>query len=171
MTTAPAGTGRALDALRHHARLVRQVVGLNVGGVTHRESLAHPRPGGNSLNWVLGHLVWTYEGALPLMGGEPVLPKGAVERYARGGAPLAEGEAPMDFEALRAVWDRAAERVDTGLASLDPDALDRPAPFSPSGDPNETVGSLLATVFFHQAYHAGQAGVLRRVAGKEGAIR
>jgi uncharacterized damage-inducible protein DinB len=30
---------------------------------------------------------------------------------------------------------------------------------------------VLATVFFHQAYHAGQAGVLRRVAGREGAIR
>ena len=49
--------------------------------------------------------------------------------------------------------------------------LDRPAPHSPSGNPDETVRSLLTTVFFHQAYHAGQTALLRRIAGREGAIR
>ena len=38
-------------------------------------------------------------------------------------------------------------------------------------DPDETVGSLLSVVLFHQAYHAGQTAVLRRVAVKDGAIR
>jgi hypothetical protein len=33
------------------------------------------------------------------------------------------------------------------------------------------VRSLLATVAFHQAYHAGQTGTLRRVVGKSGAIK
>jgi uncharacterized damage-inducible protein DinB len=120
---------------------------------------------------VLGHLLWTYEGVLPLLGREPVLPRGAVERYARRGAPLAEGEEPMPLAELQAAWDRAADRVDQGLASLADEALDRPAPFSPSDNPNETVGSLIATVLFHQTYHSGQLGVLRRVAGKAGAIR
>ena len=65
----------------------------------------------------------------------------------------------------------AAERVDAGLAALGPDLLDQPAPTSPSGDPDETVRTLLTTVMWHQAYHTGQTGVLRRIAGKEGAIR
>ncbi|MEO8090106.1 MAG: hypothetical protein ABI703_07410 [Gemmatimonadales bacterium] len=34
-----------------------------------------------------------------------------------------------------------------------------------TGDPDETVGSNLATLVFHQAYHVGQTGGLRRVAG------
>ena len=34
-----------------------------------------------------------------------------------------------------------------------------------------TVRSIINTVMFHQAYHAGQTAVLRRIAGKEGAIR
>jgi uncharacterized damage-inducible protein DinB len=42
---------------------------------------------------------------------------------------------------------------------------------SPSGNPDETVRSLITTVMFHQAYHAGQTAVLRRIAGREGAIR
>ena len=166
-TQAPRGTG----LFRHHAYLIRQVVGMNLAGVTHEESLAHPPGGGNSINWVLGHLVWTYEGALPLLGREPVLPKGAVERYARGNAQLAEDEEPLPLAELQAAWDRATERVDQGLAGLADSALDRPAPFSPGNDPNETVGSLIATVLFHQTYHGGQLGVLRRVAGKAGAIR
>jgi uncharacterized damage-inducible protein DinB len=162
---------RGADLFRHHARLVRQVVGMNLAGVSHAESLAHPPTGGNSINWVLGHLLWTYERALPLLGREPVLPQGTVERYARGGQPLGEGEEPLPLEELQAAWDRAAERVDDGLAALSDGALDRPAPFSPSDDPNETVGSLIATMLFHQTYHGGQLGVLRRVAGKPGAIR
>jgi uncharacterized damage-inducible protein DinB len=159
------------DLFRRHANRVRKVVGLNLTGVTHEESLAHPPGGGNSINWVLGHLLWTYEGALPLLGSEPVLPKGTVERYARGSAQLAEGEEPLPLAELQAAWDRAAERVDQRLAVLADDALDRSAPFSPSNDPNETVGSLIDTILFHQTYHCGQLGVLRWVAGKAGAIR
>jgi hypothetical protein len=49
--------------------------------------------------------------------------------------------------------------------------MDGPAPFSPSKNPKETLRSLLTTVLFHQAYHSGQTGLLRRIAGKEGAIK
>ncbi len=67
-------------------------------------------------------------------------------------------------------WDEATRRIDAGLAGLAPEALDQPAPHSPGNNPNETVRSLLSVTFFHQAYHAGQTGILRRIAGKEGAI-
>ncbi len=43
-------------------------------------------------------------------------------------------------------------------------------PDGPTGNPEETVGSLLAVVMFHQAYHSGQLGILRRIAGESGAI-
>jgi hypothetical protein len=61
--------------------------------------------------------------------------------------------------------------VDAGLAAIDPETFDDPVPESPTGNPDETVRSLMSTVMFHQAYHAGQTAVLRRIAGKEGAIR
>ena len=69
------------------------------------------------------------------------------------------------------MWDESPRRVDAGLAASGSDALGRRAPFSPGGDPGETVGSLLMTIAWHQAYHVGQTGLLRRLAGKEGAIR
>jgi len=36
---------------------------------------------------------------------------------------------------------------------------------------NQSLGSKLAVLQFHEAYHAGQLGLLRRIAGKKGAIQ
>ena len=76
-----------------------------------------------------------------------------------------------DLGEIMAAWTEATRRVDGGLEGLKPEFLAERAQFSPSGNPDETNGSLLTTVLFHQAYHAGQTAVLRRIAGKEGAIR
>jgi uncharacterized damage-inducible protein DinB len=163
-------THPAIALLRHHAGLIRNVVAMNLEGLTHEQSLLSPDPAGNSANWVLGHLVCIYNRVLPLLGQEPALEMERIERYDRGSPPITPAEARPLAE-LRAAWDETVERVDAGLAALDPDSLDRPAAFSPSNNPDETTGTLVTTVLFHQSYHAGQLGILRRVAGLEGAIR
>jgi len=71
---------------------------------------------------------------------------------------------------MLAKCDEAVKRFDIGLESLTPERLDSAAPFSPSNNPKETVRSLMTVVAFHQAYHVGQMGVLRRIIGKPGAI-
>jgi len=90
--------------LRHQARLTHGAVRTNVDGLTHEDSLLQPQPGGNCLNWVVGHLLFVDQRMLRRLGQTPVM-------------------------------------------------------------------SDLHTLIFHQAYHAGQTGILRRLAGKEGAIR
>jgi uncharacterized damage-inducible protein DinB len=167
--TAPA-TLSEIDLWRQQTRMTRDVVAANVAGLTHEDSLAQPRPGGNCLNWILGHLLWAYNGVLPLVSQEPVMEEGVLNQYARGAPPIRDRAEALTFEEMLSAWNRAVERVDAGLAGLTPELLDRPAD-SPTGNPNETVRSLLTTVVFHQAYHAGQTAVLRRIAGKEGAIR
>jgi uncharacterized damage-inducible protein DinB len=171
MTAAALETLRDVEAFRHQARVAHQVLRLNADGLTQEESLIQPAPAGNCLNWVVGHALWTYEQLLPLLGQEPVLEKDALKRYARGTPPLQDAAEALELQDLLAAWDEASKRVDAGLAGLTAEVLDRPAPLSPTKDPNETVRSLLSTVCFHQAYHTGQAGVLRRIAGKEGAIK
>jgi uncharacterized damage-inducible protein DinB len=163
-------TAAEIELWRLQARMARDVVNTNTHGLTHEESLVEPRPGGNRLNWVLGHLLSVYDGFLPLLKQEPVIGAGALQRFARGAPPLKDPGDAIDFGKLLAAWNQASERVDAGLAGLDPDILDRPVPNSPSGNSDETVRSLITTVMFHQAYHAGQTGVLRRIAGREGAI-
>lgn len=168
--TAPA-TLSEIDLWRFQTRMTRDVVRANVDGLTHEDSLIQPHPGGNCLNWVLGHLLSVYNETLPLLSQEPVMSGDLLERYARGAPPIRNRAEALDFQELLTTWDDAVQRVDAGLAALAPDVLDRPVPDSPSGDPDETVRSLLTVVMFHQAYHAGQTAVLRRIAGKEGAIR
>lgn len=164
------GIASEIEIFRHSARTIHQVVRLNVDGLTQAESLIQPRPGGNCLNWVVGHLLCTYGHVLPMLGQSPVTEEGALHRYDRGSPPIKDASEARELSELLTAWDESAQRVDAGLAGLTSEVLDAPAPFSPSGDPNETVRSLLTVVFFHQAYHAGQTGILRRVAGKPGAI-
>ena len=163
-------TAAEIELWRLQARMARDVVNANTHGLTHEESLVEPRPGGNRLNWVLGHLLSVYDGFLPLLKQEPVIGAATLQRFARGAPPLNDPADAIDFGKLLTAWNQASE-VDAGLAGLDPDILDRPVPNSPSGNSDETVRSLITTVMFHQAYHAGQTGVLRRIAGREGAIQ
>jgi DinB superfamily len=165
-----ASAATEVENFRLQAGIVQNVVAINVQGLTHADSVIQPRPGGNSLNWIMGHLVWAYEQALPLFGQDRVMEQGALDRYARGAPGLGSPAEAVNFEDLLAAWKVAAERVDAGLAGLTPEVLDRKAPSSPTNNPNETMRSLVCTILFHQAYHAGQTAVLRRIAGKSGAI-
>jgi hypothetical protein len=172
MTSAAPARPREIDSWRQQNRMIRDVVRVTLNDLTHEDSLVQPRPGGNRLNWVLGHLLWAYNnGLLGLLGQKPVMDEPTLARYARGAPALDHPKDAVDFRQLLTAWNDAVDRVDAGLAALTPEVLDQPAPGSPTGDPNETVRSLLSTVMFHQAYHVGQTALLRRIAGKPGAIR
>jgi uncharacterized damage-inducible protein DinB len=169
MATAPAAVSKEIEVLRQQARATERVIRLNVEGISHEDSLIQPQPAGNCLNWVIGHLVSAYESIFPLLGQEPVMGEGRLKPYARHSSPLKHSAEAVPFEELLAAFGKASERVDAGLAGLAPKKLDDPAPYSPTNNPKETVRSHLASISFHQAYHAGQTGLLRRVTGKPGA--
>jgi uncharacterized protein YndB with AHSA1/START domain/uncharacterized damage-inducible protein DinB len=157
--------------LLYQWNLTRLVVGLNAADLSHEESLVAPQPGGNCANWIVGHLVAIYSQLLQLLESEPVLPRDVLARYARGSQPLASADEAVRFGELLGAWDETCRRVGERLEALSAERLSEPVPGSPTGNPDETLGSLLATVMFHQAYHAGQLGIVRRVAGKPGAVR
>jgi hypothetical protein len=160
-----------IEIFRDCARTTQQIVRRNLEGISHEESLGQPQPAGNCLNWVMGHLVCIYDEVLPLLGQKPVLGRDALRRYTRGAPQLCDAAEALPLSDLLSAWDEASARFDAGLGSLTPEKLEAPAPASPRKNPNETVRSFLSLISFHQAYHAGQTGLLRRMAGKEGALR
>jgi uncharacterized damage-inducible protein DinB len=105
-----------------------------------------------------------------MLGEEPVWAEGALQRYIRGTQPLRDSAEALDFGELVGAWEEAVRRFDVGLSRLTVAALDAPAASHPGADPGETIRSLLTGLLFHQAYHTGQLGVLRRLVGREGAI-
>lgn len=170
MTTAPMTVSNEIEVFRHQARTTQRIVRLNVEGISHEESLIQPQPAGNCLNWVIGHLVVAYQLVFPLLEQEPVISEERLKPYERNSSPLTDRAEALPLQGLLAAFDEASERVDAGLMGLAAKRLDEPAPFSPANNPKETVRTLLAGISFHQAYHAGQTGLLRRITGKSGAI-
>ena len=144
---------------------------VNTEGVAHEESLHQPTESGNCLNWIAGHLVTAYNSVLPSLGAEPVWDEGRMAAYKRGSDPLTATEEAMEFAEIVEAFSVAHERVMRGLGNLAPDRLSEPAPYSPGNNPEETLGSLLHLIAFHQAYHVGQLGLGRRLLGMAGGVK
>jgi uncharacterized damage-inducible protein DinB len=169
-TATPAAIS-AIDVLRIQLQANQGILRRNTEGITHDESLRQPGCGGNCLNWLLGHLAWSNEQSLSALGQPPVLGDKALQRYHRGSSELHDPAEALPMEQLLGALNESYARIDAALATLTPEAMEAPAPFSPRKKADETVGSLLALISFHQAYHTGQTGIVRRLLGKEGAIK
>jgi uncharacterized damage-inducible protein DinB len=150
---------------------VRDVARRNLVGVTAEQSLFLPAEGGNCIKWLLGHLTWTYHGMLATLGQETFLDEADFVRFQRGTERLTDADDTPSWDDMLAYWDEAQKRFLAGLESLDPERTGDKAHYSPGGRDDETLGSLLAVVIFHQSYHVGQIGLVRRLAGLEGAIK
>lgn len=171
MSVASQPNAETVAALTGQLASVYYVVKANIEGMTHEDSLVQPTPGGNCLNWVMGHLMTARNGVLPLLGREPLWDDRTVETYKRGSQPLTDPSTALSFDKIMADFDKSQEMITQGLREITSERMAEKAPYSPTNNPNETVGSLLAGLAFHDAYHAGQTGILRRIAGKDGAIK
>lgn len=151
--------------------LCSYVLERNIEGVSHEESLMPPQPGGNCLNWVVGHLTRARNQALRLLGRDPLFRNDDFAAYDDNGGVPFRPETATSFDELKRRFKALQEPLVNGLNGMSAAALEKPAPVSLTGNPQETVGSLLAALAFHEAYHAGQTGILRRVVGREGAVK
>lgn len=136
----------------------------NAAGWTDAESLVTP-PAGNCANWVLGHIVAYRSTVLALLGEEPLWSEADQKPYT-GKADDFDPARARSFNAMLADLEITQERVRRGLERMTPEDL---AALAAPGD-KRPRGPMLHFFQFHEAYHAGQLGLLRRIAGKPGAI-
>jgi hypothetical protein len=106
-----------------------------------------------------------------MFGQKPLFPDHDFDAYDDNGGVPFSAETALPFDELKRRYKALQEPWVKGLDGISKEALDQPAPVSPTNNPNETVGSLLAAMAFHEAYHAGQTGLLRRVVGRQGVIK
>jgi uncharacterized damage-inducible protein DinB len=160
-----------VSTLAYQLELSNRILEMNTADLSQEESLATPEKGGSSLNWVVGHLTRTRGLALQTLGQKPPFPLEDFAPYDdRTGVPFnAENALPIDE--LRRRFKATQSALVGVIRSMSAEALASRPPKNLTGDPNETVGSQLATFVFHENYHVGQTGVLRRVAGKPGVIK
>lgn len=142
----------------------------NAEGLDHDDSLRQPQPAGNCLNWVIGHILCSRNEMLVLLGESPIWSEAQKKTYERGSPPIVDGSAALPFERLLADLDRTQEILRQAITALTPEQLSAPLPEGRNPFRLDSVGEMLAAFSFHEAYHAGQTGILRRTLGREGAI-
>jgi hypothetical protein len=103
------------DALKMLFGLNYEVLKKNLEGIRHDDSLIQPQGGGNCLNWVIGHIVATRDGALQLLKQDPIWSQEETETYRRGSAPIRDGSRALSLRKLVSDLDRSQGRLIAGL--------------------------------------------------------
>ena len=156
------------DVLKTQFQVLFGTMSDNLAGLTQKDSLVQPAGGGNCANWILGHLTNVQNQTMQLLGEAPVWENSDLERA--GFDPITGDADTIDFVAMRDAFLGSAERCLTAIDSLTgADLAEGGIPHPFGGE--TTRGSLLGLLAFHQAYHAGQLALSRRIAGHPGAVR
>lgn len=155
------------EMLAHNLELTYTTVRMNTDGMSQADSLVQPAPGGNCAAWILAHLTLVHGHLLELVG-EPTVDR--ADTLARVTAkPITDGDGAPDFVAVRETFLETEERCLRAVRRLTDEVLADPLP-DPFGG-RSTRAEILSILANHGAYHAGQLGLSRRLAGMEGAVR
>jgi hypothetical protein len=150
---------------------VHEEIGTAVDGLSADDLVWSPRPGANTIGWLVWHLtrvedghigelieeeqLWVTDGFAPRFGLEP-------DPHNSGWGHTAEQVAavrPESVEALLAYYGAVAERTRGYLAGLKAADLDRIV--DERWDPPVTLGVRLVSIVDDEVQHAGQAGYVR----------
>jgi hypothetical protein len=134
-----------------------KVISMNLEGITHEESMIFPNGDANCMNWILGHLIYIRNAFLNVLGEESVWDNEKFSVYNRGEIPLDRKGELVDFEDLKAYLKSSQDKLESAFGKLEKIN-------------SENINDI-AVLSFHEIYHGGQIGYLRRILGKPGAIK
>ncbi len=130
----------------------------NAGGISQDESLRTSPGGANPFNWIVGHLCFWRSSLLSMSGLEPLWAEDEGASYR--GHP--EERRPLDFDPTSAL---PISRLTADFQAMHKRLEEWTESASDLDLPDHFLNLLL-----HEAYHAGQLGVLRRAIGRDGVI-
>lgn len=137
-------------------QFLKYVIQLNLGEVSHEDSLTTAPNNGNSVNWLLGHIIVVRDGMRKSLGLTPIANEAMINLYQRG-TPNIIGEKAFNLNELIEMYNRGTDDMVSRLEGneiTDKEAVDT-----------------MAVLLFHEAYHAGQIGLFRRIMGKDSKIK
>lgn len=130
-----------------------RVFQVNFEGITHEESLKEMY-NCNSVNWILGHLVFIRDSILSHLGLPPIAGEGMKEVYGRG-VVKPDMSKVVQLDTLKKMFEESQPLIMQGVEKVK----------------DEVIMERLTSLGFHEAYHLGQIGLLRKMLGKQGAIK
>jgi uncharacterized damage-inducible protein DinB len=136
---------------------------LNLDGVSHEDSLHRPARGGNCANWVVGHIVANRNSVHKMLGLGPAWDSGT-DLYDRESAPLTDWARAEPLDAMLERFRDSQTAVTGAFETMEDSRL------AAADDEDKPLGLRLAFLVFHESYHVGQLGLLRRLLGRDRAI-
>ena len=138
-----------------------------LAGLKDEDWCNRPNEDCNSIQWIVGHVIWSRAMVLARLGDKWSLPW--MSLYARGAKCVDSPDAPSP-QALMQVWDESGTRLKTAMESACEELLNSPAP---QPGPPSADGKLTGAINFmalHETYHIGQAAYIRSWLGKPGVM-
>ena len=139
----------------------------NMEGVSNELSLARTKDG-STINWIAGHILATRRVAFKFTDMEAPWTAEAAEAYNRGSTPEETPAAPVTK--IMELLAETTESLTAWLATQSEEDLAKPNPDGPHEFFGDSIGDMLSALAWHEGYHVGQVGLLRRAAGLGGAI-
>ena len=157
-----------LADLARRYRFNERLLGMVSEGLTPAEWAQAPgAKGGNSAHWILAHLVVQRRGLARKLG-----ESAPAEAWEAAFKPGSKGTLAPDTPApaaLLTTFTALGERIGARLSALDAAAADTPGG-STFPDGSTTVAGGAHFLYFHETYHLGQVGLVRRILGRPGFV-
>jgi hypothetical protein len=128
------------------------VINKNLEGITDEEALKIPDGKGNCINWIMGHIVFNRDSAMETAGIDKLCTKEFEELY-KTGTSLSEPSKAVKISKMIELINKSQELLMKKFNEVD---------FCNE----EKKMEWFIGIGFHEAYHAGQIGILRKISGK-----
>ena len=137
-----------------------------LNGLRRDELLTRPGPRSNPLLWIAGHLAQSRCRLLRLLGVPREVPW---ESLFATGSKIGEPSQYPAIEEIQAVWRDVTEQLMYRLEAIGDDELSRQPPTGIATS-DGTLRGAIALFAFHEAYHVGQMGYVRKWLGHSALI-
>ena len=155
-----------LDQIASHLKLGDFLLKAALEKLSHEELHRRGGPQSNSLIWIAGHLALSRSRMLKLAGGEADF--AWTDLFSRGSA-VQDPTVYPELDKILQSWEKTSGLLLTALPKMTPEQLFAKSPQSLPGD-DKSVRGALSFLVYHEAYHIGQMGYLRKMLGYESLV-
>ena len=150
-----------VKAIAEQFRVTTNLFVKALAGMDGEALLTRPGARSNPPIWIAGHLTQSRARIVTVAGGSARIPwDGLFET----GSVIRDLAAYPTADSLLAVWSSLSDALMDRLGALTASQLDGPPP-PRVASPDETLRGALALLAFHEGYHVGQLGFLRKWLG------
>lgn len=155
-----------LSVVVDHLRVGDHLLKNALSGLSLEELHRRGGPDSSSMIWIAGHLALSRVRMLKVAGSDFDFLWS--DLFAKGASIKAPSCYP-EIEDVLSVWDEVGRRLRERLGQLEPSVLYSKSPHSFPVEDKSVRGSL-AFFVYHESYHIGQMGYLRKVLGYESLV-